>query len=131
VTCIVVCLALLQSQILLVFSSDQIGNSTLSSEDGAPQKSSKQPSAKVDNGGKKVVQEQINHPPIADAGKDLTVTEGNVLHLDGSSSTDEDGDKLTLPGNKYLPTFLSFILRTRLLFDLALLHLKLQVTKLL
>jgi len=95
VTCIVVCLALLQSQILLVFSADQIGNSTLASEDGAPQKSSKQPSAKMDNGGKKVVQEQINHPPIADAGKDLTVIEGNVLRLDGSSSTDEDGDMLT------------------------------------
>jgi len=37
----------------------------------------------------------INHPPVADAGADQTAFVGDVLSLDGSGSTDEDGDPIT------------------------------------
>ncbi len=36
-----------------------------------------------------------NNPPIADAGFDLSVNEGDLAFLDGSNSTDPDGDSLT------------------------------------
>jgi hypothetical protein len=36
-----------------------------------------------------------NHIPIADAGPDKTVNHGNVVMLDGSASTDPDGNQLT------------------------------------
>ena len=37
----------------------------------------------------------INHPPIADAGPDQTVYVGDTVQLDGSKSSDVDGDLLT------------------------------------
>ncbi|EAT16594.1 PKD domain-containing protein [Desulfuromonas acetoxidans] len=36
-----------------------------------------------------------NHVPVADAGPDQNVTLGTVVQLDGSNSTDQDGDTLT------------------------------------
>jgi len=36
-----------------------------------------------------------NHPPIAEAGSAQTVSEGDLVALDGSGSYDEDGDALT------------------------------------
>ena len=36
-----------------------------------------------------------NHPPVANAGPDQTVNVGNVVQLDGSGSSDVDGDPLT------------------------------------
>jgi len=36
----------------------------------------------------------INHAPVADAGSDRAVTEGDIVLLDGSGSTDFDGDEL-------------------------------------
>jgi chitodextrinase len=37
----------------------------------------------------------INHPPIADAGPDQNITVGQAVTLDGSKSYDSDGDTLT------------------------------------
>jgi Putative Ig domain/K319L-like, PKD domain len=37
----------------------------------------------------------VNHPPMARAGDDQTVNEGGPVHLDGSASTDPDGNPLT------------------------------------
>lgn len=37
----------------------------------------------------------LNHPPVADAGLDQTVYVGDQAMLDGSASTDPDGDSLT------------------------------------
>jgi len=36
----------------------------------------------------------INHAPVANAGKDQNVIEGNLVFLDGSGSMDPDGDEL-------------------------------------
>ena len=36
-----------------------------------------------------------NTAPVADAGTDRTVTVGKTVQLDGSKSSDEDGDTLT------------------------------------
>jgi chitinase len=40
-------------------------------------------------------QAQVNHAPVANAGPDQTVYEGSTVRLDGSGSTDPDGDPLT------------------------------------
>jgi hypothetical protein len=37
----------------------------------------------------------VNHPPLADAGADQTVPENTTARLDGSGSADTDGDRLT------------------------------------
>ena len=37
----------------------------------------------------------VNQPPTANAGADQTVNEGQAVQLDGSGSTDQDGDTLT------------------------------------
>ena len=37
----------------------------------------------------------INTPPVADAGSDQTVSPGTTVTLDGSGSSDADGDTLT------------------------------------
>ncbi|HEY3135127.1 MAG TPA: PKD domain-containing protein [Blastocatellia bacterium] len=42
-----------------------------------------------------VVVEDVNHQPRADAGADQTRDEGSLVRLDGSASTDPDGDALT------------------------------------
>ena len=36
-----------------------------------------------------------NSPPVANAGPDQSVARGAMVHLDGSGSTDPDGDQLT------------------------------------
>ena len=45
--------------------------------------------------GKRSSEEKINHPPIANAGEDKIFSEGEVIQLDGSASTDKDNDKLS------------------------------------
>lgn len=37
----------------------------------------------------------LNHAPVADAGGDVTATEGDTVTLEGNDSSDEDGDTLT------------------------------------
>jgi len=39
--------------------------------------------------------EPVNNPPVANAGPDQNVTVGDTVSLDGSNSTDADGDSLT------------------------------------
>jgi hypothetical protein len=39
--------------------------------------------------------ENVNHPPTANAGTDQTKVAGSIVTLDGSASTDPDGDPLT------------------------------------
>ena len=41
------------------------------------------------------VKNTVNEPPVADAGDDVTVNEGNLAELDGSGSSDPNGDELT------------------------------------
>ena len=43
------------------------------------------------------VEEAIQHPPVANAGPDQTVSLGSVVVLDGSGSSDPDGDPLSYP----------------------------------
>lgn len=43
----------------------------------------------------KVIVRPGSHPPVADAGQDVHVAPGAVVHLDASGSTDADGDSLT------------------------------------
>ncbi|NIP44559.1 MAG: right-handed parallel beta-helix repeat-containing protein, partial [Aliifodinibius sp.] len=40
-------------------------------------------------------EEETNNPPVAAAGSDQEVDIGETVNLDGSSSTDPDGDNLT------------------------------------
>ncbi|MBI4527722.1 MAG: hypothetical protein HY695_28330 [Deltaproteobacteria bacterium] len=42
-----------------------------------------------------VVVEQVNHAPVANAGADQTRNEGTMVTLDGTGSSDPDGDPLT------------------------------------
>ncbi|WP_163931030.1 PKD domain-containing protein [Paraferrimonas sp. SM1919] len=37
----------------------------------------------------------INHVPVADAGEDVSISEGSLVNLDGTSSFDSDGDVIT------------------------------------
>ncbi|MFW5759932.1 MAG: PKD domain-containing protein [Cyclobacteriaceae bacterium] len=37
----------------------------------------------------------VNQPPVADAGSNMTVTAGTFVSLDGSNSSDPDGDEIT------------------------------------
>ncbi len=37
----------------------------------------------------------VNHPPVADAGPDQTVFQGDTVHLDGTGSYDPDGDSIS------------------------------------
>ena len=43
----------------------------------------------------KEIEESLNDPPIADAGEDIQCNIGDVITLDGSNSTDSNGDKLS------------------------------------
>jgi hypothetical protein len=42
-----------------------------------------------------VLVENVNHPPVANAGTDQTKNEANFVDLNGTSSSDPDGDALT------------------------------------
>jgi predicted secreted protein len=42
-----------------------------------------------------VMVENVNHPPVANAGADQTVNEGSVVRLNGAASGDPDGDPLS------------------------------------
>jgi len=37
----------------------------------------------------------VNRPPVADAGEDMSVSEGMLVHFDASNSSDPDGDSLS------------------------------------
>lgn len=56
-----------------------------------------------------VTVEQVNHPPVANAGANQTVQEASTVRLDGSASQDPDGDALVSqprlwpPNHKLLP----------------------------
>jgi N-acetylneuraminic acid mutarotase len=41
-----------------------------------------------------ILVENVNHPPVADAGADQTRDEGSTIQLDGTASSDPDGDSL-------------------------------------
>jgi hypothetical protein len=43
----------------------------------------------------------VNHPPTANPGNDQTVNEGDIVHLDGSNSTDPDGNQLTYAWSQF------------------------------
>jgi RHS repeat-associated protein len=49
----------------------------------------------IDSAPSQVVISDVNSPPVANAGKDQMVSVGTTVQLDGSHSTDVDGDSLT------------------------------------
>ncbi len=51
-----------------------------------------------------VVNDDSNHLPVANAGEDQEVLAGVTVTLDGSKSSDEDGDKLTFKWRQISPT---------------------------
>ncbi len=61
---------------------------------------------------KTVIEESPNDSPVADAGEDIRCTTGNEITLDGSNSSDPNGDKLSyiwsMDGEEFSGETLSF-----------------------
>jgi hypothetical protein len=61
----------------------------------APTSGNEETTADGNSPSEEVTPATVNHPPVASAGDDQTVAPGAVVTLNGTASSDEDGDRLS------------------------------------